>query len=401
MTHSAPRTHGLDTLRSVAILSVIFFHVNIFRHDASIPALLAPAAQLGWVGVDLFFVLSGYLIGTQILRPYLVGECPGLWAFYRKRLFRVLPAYAAVLLLYCFVPIWSEDPGHLPPLWQLVTFTQNLFVDYRVDHAFSHVWSLCVEEHFYLLLPLIVLAMMRKPSVRKTTALLATLVLFGICLRAFFLFHLLKPLANAGQPFGLAYIERIYYPTYSRLDGLLAGVALALVKTFRPAWWSMLARRGNALCCLGIALVGTALYLFKDRWESVSGASALGVVLGFPLLAAGLGLLVASALCENGLLRFKVPGAKLIATLAYSLYLTHKEVIHLVDLCFHVSLRTGVLQWLELYACSCLVVAAALYLCVERPFLILRDKRKTSKQATHGPSFSDGLEQKARSSMKL
>ena len=375
MTQSAPRAQGLDTLRSLAILSVMVFHVSTFHDVGNLPAAVAFAARMGWMGVDLFFVLSGYLIGTQLLRPYLRGECPRLWGFYRNRAFRVLPAYGVVLALYLIFPVWSEA-FRLPPLWQLLTFTQNLFVDYRVNQAFSHVWSLCVEEHFYLFLPLIVLPMMRKPSFRKTLALLASLVLFGICIRAFILFHSLRPLAQAGQDFGLVYIERIYYPTYSRLDGLLAGVTLALVKTFRPLWWNALARRGHTLLCVGLGLIGVAIWLFNDRWQSVTGASAVGTVIGFPILSLGLGLLVASALSTNGLLsRFKVPGAKLIATLAYSLYLTHKELIHLVDLCFPVIARAGILPWLGMYAVCCLAVAWLLYLCVERPFLILRDRR--------------------------
>jgi peptidoglycan/LPS O-acetylase OafA/YrhL len=374
LIQSAERFHGLNTLRSLAILSVMVFHLYVFHGDGTLPGMLVPAAQLGWMGVDLFFVLSGYLIGSQFLRPYRSGECPRLWAFYRNRLYRVLPAYLVVLALYFILPIWSKA-RRLPPLWQFLTFTQNLFVDYRVNQGFSHVWSLCVEEHFYLFLPLIVLPMMRKPSLRNTVTLLASLLLFGICLRAFFLFHSLQPLARAGQSFGLFYIEHIYYPTYSRLDGLLAGLSLALIRTFRPLWWNALARRGHTLLCLGIFLIGIAIWLFKDRWLSVTGASAFGTVFGFPVLSLGLGLVVASALSTNGLLsRFKVPGAKLIATLAYSLYLTHKELIFLMDRCFPAIAQAGMFQWLGLYAAFCLVVAAALYLCVERPFLMLRNR---------------------------
>jgi peptidoglycan/LPS O-acetylase OafA/YrhL len=99
------------------------------------------------------------------------------------------------------------------------------------------------------------------------------------------------------------------------------------------------------------------------------------VVFGFPVLSVGLGLLVASSVSNNGWLRFKIPGVKLIATLAYSLYLTHKEMIHLVDWWFPSIAEGHMVQWLAVYAVCCLLVASALYLCVERPFLILRDKR--------------------------
>ncbi|MGA2889374.1 MAG: acyltransferase [Terracidiphilus sp.] len=374
MTQSASRSHGLDTLRSAAILSVMGFHVYTFHYFKTMPSALAFAAQMGWMGVDLFFVLSGYLIGSQLLRPYLRNESPRLWTFYRSRFYRVLPAYLVVLATYYILPVWRERPN-LPPLWKLLTFTQNLFADYRINQAFSHVWSLCIEEHFYLFLPLVVLLMMGKPSIRKTAALLGGLVLFGVCVRSFVLFYMLRPLASAHQSFGLVYLERIYYPTYSRLDGLLAGVTIALVRTFRPVWWSALTKRGHTLFLLGLFMVGVATWLFKGRWVSVSGVSAFGTVIGFPLLSLGLGLLVASALSANGLLsRFKVPGAKLIATLAYSLYLTHKELIHLVDLCIPAIAKAGASLWLVIYAVSCLIVAAMLYLCVERPFLILRDK---------------------------
>jgi peptidoglycan/LPS O-acetylase OafA/YrhL len=104
------------------------------------------------MGVDLFFVLSGYLIGSQLLKPFRSGEHPRLWDFYRRRLYRILPAYLAVLALYFLVPVWREQDG-ISPLWQFLTFTENFFVDYAKNEAFSHVWSLCVEEHFYCCCP--------------------------------------------------------------------------------------------------------------------------------------------------------------------------------------------------------------------------------------------------------
>jgi peptidoglycan/LPS O-acetylase OafA/YrhL len=376
-TNIAVRADGLDTLRSVAILSVMVFHIRDFHGQASLPAWLIPLGKIGWTGVDLFFVLSGYLIASQFLKPYLSGEPPGLWKFYRNRLYRVIPAYAVVLALYYAWPGWRES-WSLPPLWTLLTFTQNLFADISASHAFSHAWSLCVEEHFYLLLPLIVLAMKRRPSAKNTALVIAGLVLLGMCIRGFFLFHVMRPLDAAGDDFSAIYLRRIYYPTYSRLDGLLAGVTLGLVKTFRPAWWRWLAQRGHTLLAAGVCLVGIAMYLFWNRWASVTGVSALAVVVGSPVLSLGLGCLVASALSTNGWLRVKVPGAQLVATLAYSLYLTSKELIHLVDRAFPSIAEGAMFRWLGVYAVSCFAAASVLYLCVERPFLKLRDRRSIS-----------------------
>ena len=378
MTLTSPRFHGLDTLRSLAIILVILHHINSYHGAGSLPAILVPVAIQGWMGVDLFFLLSGYLIGSQLFRPYLRGERPSLWGFYRNRLFRVLPAYGAVLALYLALPGWRES-HNMSPTWEFLTFTENLFVDYNFNHAFSHVWSLCVEEHFYLFMPLLVLPMMRKPSLAKTVSLLGVMVLLGIFLRGYFLVHTLKPLARAGQTFGFVYMERIYYPTYSRLDGLLAGVSLALIRSFRPLWWNAMAKRGHLLLGLGLCTVASAFWLIGRLGDSVYGRGAFGIVFGFPVLSLGLALIVASALSDNGLLsRFRIPGAKLVATLAYSLYLTQKELIHLVDRFFPAVAQVGGMLWLGVYTISCLAVAAALYLCIERPFLILRDRISTS-----------------------
>lgn len=114
--------------------------------------------------------------------------------------------------------------------------------------------------------------------------------------------------------------------------------------------------------------------LFQHRFEPASTIGAAGTLIGFPILSGGLACLVASALGANGLLRYKVPGAELMATLAFSLYLTHKELIHLTDRWSSVAAFRAI-PWLALYAAASLLVAGALYRCIERPFLILRERR--------------------------
>ena len=155
---NAGRYPGLDLLRSIAILLVIMQHMP----RTLFPEWFMQMKYTGWIGVDLFFVLSGYLIGSQLLRPYAEGEQPSFAVFYMRRALRVLPAYLIVVLLYFSVPVFAERPG-LPPLWKFLTFTQNFGLDLIAAGAFSHAWSLCVEEHFYLLLPVIVFLLMRKP----------------------------------------------------------------------------------------------------------------------------------------------------------------------------------------------------------------------------------------------
>lgn len=358
----------MDTLRALAIIVVMVFHLQNY-----LPAFLEPIGRVGWMGVDIFFVLSGFLIGSQLLKPYLRGQKVSLADFYWRRAFRILPAYLLVVLLYFMVPAWRESPGISSP-WMFLTFTQNFFIDYSVHQAFSFAWSLCVEEHFYLVLPLLVLLLMKRPSLRKTVALLAAVALAGMLARTYVLFHVLRPTARTDGNLWLPYLEQLYYPTYTRLDGLLIGVSLALIKTFRPHWWIALADRGHAAMMGSVVLVGTAIWLFQDRFTSATGASAWGTVIGFPILSVGFGLLLLSSVSQNGLLsRYRIPGAELIATLAFSLYLTHKEVVHLDRLFLPLLTDEPGFTSLCLYAATCLTAAVLLYVCIERPFMRLRD----------------------------
>jgi peptidoglycan/LPS O-acetylase OafA/YrhL len=373
------RSHGLDTLRSVAILAVIGYHLLAFHGD-TVPDWALPFVRMGWMGVDLFFVLSGYLIASQLLRKYSAGGRPGLWEFYRNRLYRVMPAFFVVLGLYLVVPAFRESET-IAPAWQYATFTFNLLTDHPAGKNFSHVWSLCVEEHFYLFFPLIVWAAMRRPSLRRGVGLVVAFVLLGVAVRGWVLFHLLLPLADQ-DGFGAAFMRTMYYPTYSRLDGLLAGVSLAMVKTFRPAWWAQIARLGHSLLLVGLGLAGGALFLFDDRFPAETGTSIASMLFGFPLLALGLACLVASALSANGWLRLRIPGAQTCATLAYCLYLTQKQMLHLTDDWFPRLEQSGRLPWLLVYLGVCFAAAAALHWCVERPFLRLRDRRRSLKAAS-------------------
>lgn len=374
MRVAGARIAGLDTLRALAIVAVMAFHLS-----GRLPAAFDVAGRFGWMGVDLFFVLSGYLIGLQLLRQVRDardgGREVGLGDFYRRRAYRILPAYLVVLGLYVVWPGWHEARG-MSPLWEFLTFTENLFVDYGKNQAFSHVWSLCVEEHFYLLLPLVLMAMTRRARMWVVVSVLVGLVACGMAVRWYELEHVLRPLAVTEDGFGVKYIERIYYPTYSRLDGLLAGVGLALVRVFRPGWWAALTRRANAWLGLGAVLVGMAVWMFWDRGESVTGVGAASTVVGFPVLAVGLAMWVVGASdagCWLG--RWRVPGARVVAMLAFSLYLTHKEVAHMVSEAWPSVMKMRDWRCVPVYAVSCVAVAAVLYVGVERPMLWLRDKR--------------------------
>jgi len=367
------RLPGLDLLRTLAILWVMLFHSYLV---GGLGDHLGGAERYGWMGVDLFFVLSGFLIGRQVLRPIAFGGSLDLREFYRRRAFRILPAFFVVLALYALWPAWRETSG-MQPLWQFPTFTFNLLFDQQENYAFSHVWSLCVEEHFYLLFPIAALVMLRKPSMARFATLCAVLVFGGMALRGWLWLHYYAPAAaQEDGPTGLMFLRYIYYPTYSRLDGLLAGVALAACAVFRPAWLARIQHHGNLVLLLGLGLLAAAIALFTQRL----GLAA--TVIGYPLLSLSLMAIVAAASGGTSwLARVPVPGTGWLAGVSYSLYLSHKGVFHLVEGAFGERLHGHGLALFIVYAVATLAGGALLHALIERPCLRWRDRRAQRSMA--------------------
>ncbi|GAB2571141.1 acyltransferase [Dyella jejuensis] len=354
------RLPGLDLLRAIAIVWVMLFHSWIVGAHLGYP--LQGIADDGWMGVDLFFVLSGYLIGHQLLQPLRLGEPLGLGQFYRRRAYRILPAFLVVLAVYAWFPAWREAPG-MQPVWQFLTFTLNLLIDYQHNQAFSHAWSLCVEEQFYLVFPLLAWWLTRRPSRRLALGIGAVVVVGGMLARGFASFY------------GKDYLEAIYYPTYTRLDGLLAGVALAAIQVYLPVHWQQLQRHANKLAVAGLAIAGIAMWLFRDR------TAWMPSVFGFPVLSFGIALLVIAATSRQSIGRWRVPGASWIAAMSYSLYLSHKLAMHATATAL--AARPDVHGWsaFACYAIAILGIGAALHYGVERPMLRLRDRGNTKPLA--------------------
>ncbi|HET6969775.1 MAG TPA: acyltransferase [Phenylobacterium sp.] len=362
------RMPGLDALRACAILWVMVYHAIGFGLVPEGWRLL----DSGWMGVDLFFVLSGYLIGGQLFRPVARGEPIDLRGFYARRALRTLPAFFVVLAIYFALPQLREWKP-IQPLWQFLTFTENLFVVTRPAKAFSHVWSLCVEEQFYLVFPLAVLVLTARPALWKGVAAGLALLALGMVLRGAVWLHDLGPYVVHGvarHGYVQAYMERIYLPTWMRMDGLLAGLAIAAVEVFRPAAWRAASARPRLLLAAGAAGLVAALALFKTQCPPLVPA-----VVGYPLLSASLGLvLIAAASPQCPLLGRPIPGLRAVAAASYSLYLSHKLAMHWAVVRFGVDgepvrLLPGLAAALAVAAAG-----AALYLLVEKPFLKLRGR---------------------------
>jgi len=351
------------------------------------PPFLADIRPFGWIGVDLFFVLSGYLIGSQLLLPFTCGQKPDLRAFFIRRSFRILPAFLVVLLILDLVPM-LRDASSMQPLPRFLTFTMNFGLDARQTGAFTEAWSLCVEEQFYLVLPLLLLMLHGRVGGKAVLAIAAGIVASGMVLRcAIWQGSVASYLGGAdARDLFVAYLRDIYYPSYLRLDGLTFGLLLALAKTLQPDLWRRYSDPRMTLAA-GIAVLTLGIWLLGQRGElaplnlPIIVQSLVGSVFGFPLLGLAFALLLAAvSALEPTLGRWPIPGMRATARLSFGLYLTHKSVMHADQMLLSKDILQG-LTGFGIYMTSCYAVASLLWLGVERPFLRLRE-RLTSK----GPS---------------
>ncbi len=358
------KLYGLDNLRTVAISFVFIYHYAGLSHGA--PKWLGFITKFGWTGVDLFFVLSGFLISSQLFAQIKKGQTVSFKQFFLKRFFRIVPAFLFILGLYFIFPFFRERES-LPPLWKFLTFTQNFGFNIKYFGTFSHAWSLCVEEHFYLFLPIILVFLQYGKLINKSYWLLIILFLIGFILR-FYSYNNFY-LSNIKEANSFIYwYQYIYYPTYNRLDGLLAGVAIAGIYIFYQSAWEKISTYGNLSILLGIIVLMLSYFLCYD--QRTFNAS----VFGFPLVAIGYGLIVIGAISPTSFLyKLNSKLLSLIATLSYSFYLIHKGIIHLTHYFLdNFNLGANVLFFIAIF--NCLFFAYLLHIIIEKPFLRLRNK---------------------------
>ncbi|MCX6953119.1 MAG: acyltransferase [Verrucomicrobia bacterium] len=253
---SARRVAGLDLVRSAAILSVAAGHY--WPLYERFPAL-APFKFLGVLGVELFFVLSGFLIGGILIRQaaelegpeggFQLRHAPGFWM---RRWFRTLPNYVLFFIVFLlFDQPWSKDHWGA---WALSTlFLQNLFADWSAG-TFGVAWSLCVEEWLYLLLPLLLAWFTSRTKNAGKAALSSALVLIAV--------PTLLRCTTMGKEWDLGVRHVVVY----RLDAIAFGVLLAYVARYRR---DLFERIATARWALVGALVVVGAWVFSWRVGSV------------------------------------------------------------------------------------------------------------------------------------
>jgi peptidoglycan/LPS O-acetylase OafA/YrhL len=314
------RFFGLDHLRAFAISIVLIFHYQFFGH----PKWVETIGKFGWTGVDLFFILSGFLISTELFKELSKTRALSLKNFYIKRSFRILPPYLLVVIIYFLIPAYHEREA-LPPLWRFLTFTQNFGLDIRRTGTFSHVWSLCVEEQFYLLLPLALLLIFHTRNFKNGAYILGAFVVLGVAIRLLMWYKFVLPYAVTDD-FVIQWYKYIYYPIYNRLDGLLTGIAIATLFHYKCELAAQIAKYGNWYLPAGLIILACAYVLCIDSH------SFYATIWGFPLVALGYGLVVICAISPGSVMhRYQSIITNKLAGLSYGIYLIHKGIIHLVQ----------------------------------------------------------------------
>ena len=374
--HQVP---GLDGLRALAILLVVgahffgeFWSTNV---RTVVPALAHfPFFDLGWTGVDLFFVLSGYLIGRQLWRERLTTGTVRFTPFILRRGFRIWPLFYFVLAYFALF-----GPIH-PTKWD-VLFLSNFA---RFTGGFDNAWSLATEEQFYIVVPLLLIAtaFVRRPS-RYFAAIVAT-----SCIEWVLRFLVMRRLVSHGIT-GKLLLNTMHYPIFLHCDALLAGLTIALLSVLRPARFRANDAAGMSRLGLGIFVASSALGIaLRQTNKYIWAFAGLGLVYG------GLTLWV---LWDRSILSapFKWRIWYPISRLSYGMYLNNFVILPgITYIAFTSMIRvTG-----SVVAASCvgylvgtlvsMGVATVTFVLVERPFLLLRE-RVIERRAPHAAALTD------------
>ena len=332
------RIPGLDGLRALAVVAVVVFHLN--------PAWLPG----GFLGVDIFFVVSGFLITTLLVREHARTGRLDLPAFWARRARRLLPALLVVIPFSVLLAWVSErdllvgiGPQVLGALtfsfWVQIAAGSNYFAA-TSPQLLTNLWSLAVEEQFYLAWPLITLGLLI--AIRSARSRIG-IVLILAAGSGFLMAARFDPEVGA---------TRVYYGTDTHVFGLMIGAALALWWTTPeirgPAFWIARRRPATALA-LGV-LAGLMWWLDESRPLTFRG--------GLVLASVASAVLIASAITGGTLARaLDLPALRWIGERSYGIYLWHWPVILVVNADYGPVPGSAGFGWTRLW---CVVVILAL-----------------------------------------
>jgi peptidoglycan/LPS O-acetylase OafA/YrhL len=386
----AEHERALDGVRALAILWVVALHsvigLVIVLPKELFLAELARYGRVSWLrwvvhgdlGVDLFFVLSGYLISSLLLAEQArAGGRLRVGRFYWRRFARLMPVYWLVLVLYCLAGFHNPRS-----VWANLLYINNYLPS--IEQCMEWAWSLAVEEQFYLVFPLFLLLMARLPARARLPLLLAILVAALVTRALVIHHHGCRPFPlDSDIPLARAQLDLYYTKTHTRFGALVLGVIAAYLwrddavrRRLQSSAWISLALTAYA------ALVIVASVFFHENAPGLPDAVRFAHLAfnqyAFASAAAALLLVVVSRGSSVGRALARLLSTRAlypIAQLSYASYLVHLIAIGALYTVLRLERPPG--AWmLLLYPANLaltLLLALVLYLFVERPILELRD----------------------------
>lgn len=353
------RNFGLDVMRAIAILLVLANH--IFNYFVTFHFLPVIADISGTYGVEIFFVLSGFLIGGILFRDVLPrNEKNGLKIFYIRRWLRTLPLYYLLLIIFVVIDnlVYKKGDLHLLHFIFLQNFSPASL------HFFSVSWSLAIEEWFYLLLPIAFLLLYRKTQSAKSQLVFLCLSILGIvCMRVLF----------------ISYVHTTYDTVRKiiplRFDSLLIGVLLAWIKINMHTIYKELQKPSRVAVIsiiLAVSLYTHFIFYIHHQLDSSHFIREFSLPFMSVLFAALLPFLEAGSVVNISLhsITFFRSFFTNVSLLSYSLYLTHLEVFDMMRLVFRNKIPS--LLILPIALCITFFVSYLLYTYFEKPIMDMR-----------------------------
>jgi len=366
MTSSVPaaastRNTSLDVLRGIAILMVLVCHGAILSPPTWDAILWRPC----WSGVDLFFVISGFLISGLLFAEFKRSGKIRFRRFAIRRALKIYPAFYVLVLITVAVRLAQHRYGVLP-----LALHDLFFIQSYAPGTWGHFWSLSVEEHFYILLPILMFLLIRRSKDNRTNPFTAIPKLFLVIGPLVLIARLLTAKLI---PYSL---ETHNFPTHLRLDSLFFGVVISYFYQFHEGKFTKFTSRWRYFILGAAAGFLAPIFVIGQYqpWMYTYGFSCIYV--GYGLLLIGLLQVPIQALPRSALLVLKVLAN--IGTFSYSIYLWHGLCSGMVSA--WLPARFSLARLIIFYPASLLVGIVCAKI-IEFPVLRVRDRLFPSKDS--------------------
>ena len=394
---SHARIPALDGVRGLAVVLVLICHATVLSDVPTAAGKLYLAlARLSWAGVDLFFVLSGFLI-TGILFDA-KGKTNYFRNFYARRTVRIFPLYYVFIALTLFIiprfaPAIESHFVERPPVsWPYWSYVSNFYQTFQPTHHIVFVsWSLAIEEQFYMVWPLVVFFFGRKALLRITIGMIVGSILLRI--------GIMGPLAGwLQESLNVAPWRVANNFSFCRLDGLAIGAWIALL--IRGNTWTAqsLVRPAKIVGTLAaLALAATVGAMYVSGWRGGIGQSPAYVLVGYTMLAIMFGSLLAVAIGSRSdslvARAFQSRTLTVFGKYSYAAYLIHFPLNILIrDLLFDPQTGSTVMSRVGMQfafyiasGCTTLMFAWVSWHVMEKHFLKLKDFFQSAPPAPPRP----------------